>query len=108
MSEWIEVVELTQIPVLGSQVIRPERWILLCFVGRMTGSTPYAMPARIRMDRSPRGLCTATRSPVRCTTGRSTDQWRSPGPDEGCTNIFPVKLRGGMVLLQLSLSEEAA
>ncbi|MCB1868433.1 MAG: nitrite reductase small subunit NirD [Gammaproteobacteria bacterium] len=109
MSEWIEVVELTQIPVLGSRVIRTGEMDIAVFRG--SDDRVYAIRDACPHKNGPlsQGImhgdsvtCPLHNWKIDLTSGEAL------GPDEGCTNIFPVKVEGGMVLLQLSLSEEAA
>jgi nitrite reductase (NADH) small subunit len=109
MSEWIEVVEMNQIPVLGSRVIRTDEMDIALFRG--SDDRVYAVRDACPHKNGPlsQGImhghsvtCPLHNWKIDLTNGEAL------GPDEGCTNVFPVKVEEGMVLLQLSRNEAAA
>ena len=109
MSEWIEVVELSQIPVLGSRVVKTRTMDIAVFRG--TDDQVYALRDACPHKNGPLSQGIMHGSTVTCplhnwkidlTTGEALD------PDEGCVNVLPVKVEGGKVLLQLSEEKNVA
>ena len=109
MSEWIEVVELAQIPVLGSRVIKTRDMAIAVFRG--SDDQVYAIRDACPHKNGPlsQGImhghsvtCPLHNWKIDLTSGEAL------GPDEGCTNTFATKIEGGRVFLALSADEEAA
>ena len=109
MSEWLEVVELEQIPLLGSRVIRTGEMDIALFRG--SNDRVFAVRDACPHKNGPLSQGIMHGQSVTCPL----HNWKidlvsgqALGPDEGCTNVFPVKVAGGMVLLQLPRNEAAA
>ncbi|MCB1871749.1 MAG: nitrite reductase small subunit NirD [Gammaproteobacteria bacterium] len=109
MSEWIKVVELNQIPVLGARVVRTETMDIALFRG--SDDRVFAVRDACPHKNGPlsQGImhghsvtCPLHNWKIDLTSGEAL------GPDEGCTNVFPVRVEEGMVLLQLTTNVAAA
>lgn len=109
MSEWIEVVELAQIPVLGSRVIKTRDMDIAVFRG--SDDQVYAIRDACPHKNGPlsQGImhghsvtCPLHNWKIDLTSGEAL------GPDEGCANVFPVKVEDDKVLLQLPLVDAVA
>ncbi len=103
MSNWTEVTELTQIPVLGSRLIKTREMDIAVF--RSTNDTVYAIRDACPHKGGPLSQGIMHGTSVTCplhnwkidlTTGEALE------PDEGCTNVFPAKVENGKVYLQLN------
>lgn len=102
MSKWIEVVELSNIPVLGSRVVKTRDMDIAVFRGR--DDQVYAIRDACPHKNGPLSQGIMHGSTVTCPL----HNWKidlasgsALGPDEGCTNVFPVKVENGMVFLNL-------
>ncbi len=102
MSKWTEVVELSQIPVLGARVIKTTTMDIAVFRG--SDDRVYAIRDACPHKNGPlpQGImhghavtCPLHNWKIDLTSGEAL------GPDEGCTNVFPVKVEDGKVLLML-------
>lgn len=109
MSEWIEVVAVNQIPVLGARVVRTAEMDIALFRG--SDDRVFALRDACPHKNGPlsQGIvhghsvtCPLHNWKIDLTSGEAL------GPDEGCTNVFPVRVEGGMVLLQLTPDAAAA
>ena len=109
MSDWIEVVELTQIPVLGSRVVKTRDMNIAVFRG--SDDRVYAIRDACPHKNGPlsQGImhghsvtCPLHNWKIDLTSGEAL------GPDEGCTNVFPARVEAGRVYLQLEPAEAAA
>ncbi|RDH88604.1 MAG: nitrite reductase (NAD(P)H) small subunit [endosymbiont of Escarpia spicata] len=109
MSEWIEVVELTQIPVLGSRVIKTQEMDIAVFRG--SDDQVYAIRDACPHKNGPLSQGIMHGSSVTCPLHNwkiDLNSGEALGPDEGCANVFPAKVEGGRVYLQLKLAEAVA
>lgn len=102
MSKWIEVVELSNIPVLGSRVVKTRDMDIAVFRGR--DDQVYAIRDACPHKNGPLSQGIMHGSTVTCPL----HNWKidlasgnALGPDEGCVNVFPVKVENGMVFLNL-------
>ncbi len=109
MSEWIEVVELEQIPVLGSRVIKTRDMDIAVFRG--SDDQVYAIRDACPHKNGPlsQGImhghsvtCPLHNWKIDLTNGEAL------GPDEGCANVFPARVEEGRVQLQLVLLKAAS
>ncbi|MCB1861494.1 MAG: nitrite reductase small subunit NirD [Gammaproteobacteria bacterium] len=109
MSEWIKVVELNQIPPLGARVVRTVTMDIALFRG--SDDRVFAVRDACPHKNGPlsQGImhghsvtCPLHNWKIDLTSGEAL------GPDEGCTNVFPVRVEEGMVLLQLTTNVAAA
>jgi nitrite reductase (NADH) small subunit len=109
MSDWIEVVELTQIPVLGSRVVKTRDMNIAVFRG--SDDQVYAIRDACPHKNGPlsQGImhghsvtCPLHNWKIDLTSGEAL------GPDEGCANVFPARVEAGRVYLQLEPAEAVA
>ena len=102
-NNWTEVTELTQIPVLGSRVIKTREMDIAVFRG--TNDKVYAIRDACPHKSGPLSQGIMHGTSVTCPL----HNWKidlingeALGPDEGCTNVFPAKVEDGKVFLQLN------
>ncbi len=102
MSNWKEVVALTDIPKLGSRVVATDSMNIAVF--RNSKDEVFAMRDECPHKKGPLSQGIVHGNTVTCPL----HNWKidlatgeAQGPDEGCTNTFPVKIENGMVLLSL-------
>ena len=102
MSKWIEVVELNKIPVLGSRLIKTKAMDIAVFRG--SDDQVFAIRDQCPHKQGPlsQGImhghtvtCPLHNWKIDLTTGAAL------APDEGCSNVFPVKVEDGKVYLNL-------
>ncbi len=108
MNNWLEVVALEQIPVLGSRVVLAGDLRVALFRG--TEDRVFAVQDACPHKGGPLSQGIMHGTSVTCPL----HNWKidlasgeALGPDEGCTNVFPVKVEDGRVLLQLVAVEAA-
>lgn len=109
MSKWIEVVELDKIPVLGSRLIKTRIMDIAVFRG--SNNQVYAIRDACPHKGGPLSQGIMHGHTVTCPL----HNWRidllsgkALEPDEGCINVFPVKVEGGKVYLQLTSGDASA
>lgn len=103
MSKWIEVVELSNIPVLGSRVVKTRDMDIAIFRGR--DDQVYAIRDACPHKNGPLSQGIMHGSTVTCPLHNwkiDLNSGNALGPDEGCTNVFPVMVENGKVFLQLT------
>ncbi|RDH84394.1 MAG: nitrite reductase (NAD(P)H) small subunit [endosymbiont of Seepiophila jonesi] len=106
MSEWIEVVELTQIPVLGSRVIKTQEMDIAVFRG--SDDQVYAIRDACPHKNGPLSQGIMHGTSVTCPLHNwkiDLNSGEALGPDEGCANVFPARVEDGQVYLQLKPAE---
>lgn len=109
MSKWIEVVALEAIPVLGSRVIKTRDMSIAVFRGR--DDQVYAVRDACPHKNGPLSQGMMHGSSVTCPLHNwkiNLNSGEAMAPDEGCVNVFPVKVEEGRVYLQLVPVEVAA
>ncbi len=109
MTPWIEVTELTQIPVLGSRVIKTREMDIAVFRG--TNDKVYAIRDACPHKNGPLSQGIMHGTSVTCPLHNwkiDLTNGEALGPDQGCTNIFPAKTEDGKVFLQLTKVEALA
>jgi nitrite reductase (NADH) small subunit len=109
MSNWIEVTELAQIPVLGSRVIKTRDMDIAVFRG--SDDSVYAIRDACPHKNGPLSQGIMHGSSVTCPLHNwkiDLTSGEALGPDEGCTNVYPVKVVDGKVLLQLEPARAVA
>ena len=104
MSEWVEVVALEDIPVLGSRVVEADVGTDIALF-RTTDDEVFAIRDACPHKQGPLSQGIMHGSSVTCPL----HNWKidlasgsALGADEGCTNVFPVKVEQGKVLLNLT------
>ena len=102
MSNWTEVVALTDIPKLGSRVVKTDSMSIAVF--RNNSDEVFAMRDECPHKKGPLSQGIVHGNTVTCPL----HNWKidlasgeALGPDEGCTNTFPVKIEDGKVFLSL-------
>jgi len=109
MKEWIEVVELEKIPLLGSRVIKTPSMDIAVFRGK--DDQVFAIKDACPHKNGPLSQGIMHGNSVTCplhnwridlTSGKALE------PDEGCVNVYPVKTEAGKVYLELESSALAA
>jgi len=109
MSKWTEVVELAQIPVLGSRLIKTRTQDIALFRG--ADDQVYAIRDACPHRNGPLSQGIMAGHTVTCPL----HNWRidltngeALGPDQGCTNVYPAKVENGLVYLQLDAVKAVA
>ena len=104
MSEWIEVVALEDIPVLGSRIVESDVGSDIALF-RTTDDQVFAIRDACPHKQGPLSQGIMHGTSVTCPL----HNWKidlasgaALGADEGCTNVFPVKVEQGKVLLNLT------
>ena len=103
MSQWIEIVELENIPVLGSRVVSVDSGTDIALF-RSTDDAVFAIRDACPHKQGPLSQGIMHGTSVTCPLHNWKIDLASGSafaPDEGCTNVFPVKVEQGKVLLQL-------
>ena len=102
MSNWTEVVALQDIPVLGSRVVDAGELQIAVF--RTAADSVFAIKNACPHKGGPLSEGIVHGTSVTCPL----HNWKidlasgeALGPDDGCTNVFPVKLENGQVFVDL-------
>ena len=108
MNNWSEVVALEEIPQLGSRVIQTDTMNIAVF--RTASDEVFAMKDECPHKKGPLSQGIVHGTSVTCPL----HNWRidlasgkALGPDEGCTNVFPVKVENGVVFIDLKVVQAA-
>ena len=108
MSDWIKIVALEEIPKLGSRVIKTDSVNIAVF--RTADDKVFAMKDECPHKQGPLSQGIVHGSSVTCPL----HNWKidlasgeALGPDQGCTNVYPVKVEDGMVYLSLAVAVAA-
>jgi nitrite reductase (NADH) small subunit len=108
MSNWIKIVALEEIPKLGSRVIKTDSLNIAVF--RTSDNKVFAMKDECPHKKGPLSQGIVHGSSVTCPL----HNWKidlasgeALGPDQGCTNTYPVKVENGMVYLSLAVAVAA-
>ena len=104
MSNWVEVVALEDIPVLGSRVVKSEVGTDIALF-RSKDDRVFAVRDECPHKQGPLSQGIMHGSSVTCPLHNwkiDLESGSALGPDEGCTNVFPVKVEAGKVLLDLA------
>ena len=102
MSNWIEVTAVEEIPVLGSRVLETESVNIALFRGK--DDNVFAIKDECPHKQGPLSQGIMHGSSVTCPLHNwkiDLNNGEALGPDEGCTNVFPVKVEDGKVFIQL-------
>jgi len=112
MSDWLEVVALEEIPQLGSRVIHFENMAdtMNVAVFRTATDEVFAMKDECPHKKGPLSQGIVHGTSVTCPL----HNWKidlasgeAQGPDEGCTNVFPVKVENGVVFIDFKVAQAA-
>ena len=103
MSNWTEVVALEDIPVLGSRVVDTDAMQVAVF--RTVDDQVFAIKNACPHKGGPLSEGIVHGTSVTCPL----HNWKidlasgeALGPDEGCTNVFPVKVENGKDYLEIT------
>lgn len=102
MSNWIEVTAVDQIPTLGSRVIETDSMNIALFRGK--DDKVFAIKDECPHKQGPLSQGIMHGDSVTCPLHNwkiDLNNGEALGPDEGCTNVFPVKVENGTVFIQL-------
>ena len=102
MSNWIEIAALNDIPQLGSRVVKTDTMKIAVF--RNSNDEVYAIKDECPHKQGPLSEGIVHGTSVTCPLHNWKIDLKSGeamGPDEGCTNVFPVKVEDGKVYLDL-------
>ena len=109
MTQWIQIAKLDDIPRLGARVLRTDTMDIAVF--RTATDQVFALHDRCPHKGGPLSQGIVHGGMVTCPL----HNWRidlasgqAQGPDEGCTNNYPVKVEGGLVYLAFAAKEAAA
>ena len=108
MSEWKKVVELENIPVLGARVVKTPDMDIAVF--RSNDNQVFAVRDACPHKQGPLSQGIMHGFSVTCPLHNWKINLKSGealAPDEGCVNVFPVKVEDGIVYLQLSEAQSA-
>ena len=102
MSNWTEIAALTDIPQLGSRVVKTDTMNIAVF--RNSNDEVFAIKDECPHKQGPLSEGIVHGTSVTCPLHNWKIDLKSGeamGPDEGCTNVFQVKLEDGKVYLSL-------
>ncbi|MBT3205376.1 MAG: nitrite reductase small subunit NirD [Gammaproteobacteria bacterium] len=102
MSNWIEIAALNDIPQLGSRVVKTDTMKIAVF--RNSNDEVFAIKDECPHKQGPLSEGIVHGTSVTCPLHNWKIDLKSGeamGPDEGCTNVFPVKVEDGKVYLDL-------
>ena len=108
MTNWTEVVALEEIPQLGSRVINTDTMNIAVF--RTATDEVFAMKDECPHKKGPLSQGIVHGTSVTCPLhGWKIDlaSGEALGPDEGCANVFSVKVENGMVFIDLKAAVAA-
>lgn len=102
MSEWLKVAPLEDIPALGSRVVETPDMRIAVFRGN--NDQVYAIKDACPHKQGPLSQGIMHGHSVTCPLHNwkiDLSSGEALGPDEGCTNVFPVKVEDEVVFIQL-------
>lgn len=109
MSNWIEIVKLDEIPVLGSRVVETDTMKIAVF--RTSTNEVFAIKYECPHMKGPLSQGIVHGTSVTCPLHNwkiDLQSGEALGPDEGCTNTFATKVENGMVYLSSDQTQIAA
>jgi len=102
MSNWTEIANLTDIPQLGSRVVKTDTINIAVF--RNSSDEVFAIKNECPHKQGPLSEGIVHGTSVTCPLHNWKIDLKSGealGPDEGCTNVFATKVEDGKVFLSL-------
>ncbi len=102
MSDWIEITQLDEIPVLGSRVVKTDGMDIAIF--RTSDDRVFAVRDACPHKQGPLSQGIVHGTSVTCPL----HNWKidlasgeALGADEGCTNVYDTKVENSMVYLRI-------
>ena len=102
MSDWIEITQLDEIPVLGSRVVKTDSMDIAIF--RTSDDRIFAVRDACPHKQGPLSQGIVHGTSVTCPL----HNWKidhasgeALGADEGCTNVYDTKVENNMVYLRI-------
>ena len=102
MSDWIEITQLNEIPVLGSRVVKTASMDIAIF--RTSDDRIFAVKDACPHKQGPLSQGIVHGTSVTCPL----HNWKidlasgeALGADEGCTNVYDTKVENNMVYLRM-------
>ncbi len=108
MNNWVEVVALKDIPILGSRVVVTDTMKIAVF--RTAKDEVFAIKDACPHKQGPLSQGIVHGTSVTCPMHNwkiDLVSGKALAPDEGCTNVFPVKVEAGIVYLDLAVAVAA-
>jgi nitrite reductase (NADH) small subunit len=109
MTDWTEIAKLDDIPRLGARLLRTDTMDIAVF--RTASDQVFALRDSCPHKGGPLSQGIVHGHTVTCPL----HNWKidlasgaAQGPDEGCTNSYPVKVENGVVYLAFNAKEAAA
>ena len=103
MSNWMQVVALEEVPMLGSRVVEAGELEVALF--RTAGDMIFAIKNACPHKGGPLSEGIVHGTSVTCPL----HNWKidlasgeALGPDQGCANTFPVKIENGQIYIELA------
>ncbi|MEH6456732.1 MAG: nitrite reductase small subunit NirD [Cocleimonas sp.] len=101
MSQWLEIVALEEIPILGSRVLETESENIAIF--RAKEDKVYAIKDQCPHKQGPLSQGIMHGDSVTCPLHNwkiSLVSGEALGADEGCTNVYETKVENGIIYLK--------
>ena len=102
MSDWIEITQLDEIPVLGSRVVKTDSMDIAIF--RTSDDRIFAVRDACPHKQGPLSQGIVHGTSVTCPL----HNWKidlasgeALGADEGCTNVYDTKVENNMIYLRM-------
>ncbi|MCB1864471.1 MAG: nitrite reductase small subunit NirD [Chromatiales bacterium] len=109
MTNWIDICAVEDIPRLGSRVVKSDTLNIALF--RTTDDRVFALRDQCPHKGGPLSQGIVHGTTVTCPL----HNWKidlasgeAQGPDEGCTNAFPVQIENGRVRLSIAALDKVA
>ena len=102
MSDWIEITQLDEIPVLGSRVVKTDSMDIAIF--RTSDDRIFAVKDACPHKQGPLSQGIVHGTAVTCPLHNwkiDLASGKALGADEGCTNVYETKVEGDMVYLRM-------
>ena len=109
MNNWIEIAAVTDIPKLGSRVVKTDTVDIAVF--RTASDQIFALKDECPHRKGPLSQGIVHDTSVTCPL----HNWKidlangeAKGPDEGCTRSYPIKVENGRIFLGLDAQQAVA
>ncbi|MDQ1314147.1 MAG: nitrite reductase small subunit [Pseudomonadota bacterium] len=108
MNNWIDILDVNDIPRLGARVVRHGNIDIAVF--RTADDEVFALKDRCPHKGGPLSQGIVHGKKVACPMHNwniELDSGSAVAPDRGCARVFPVKLEGSRVWLDFAMNAEA-